>query len=72
IDAAFVDQCMGTRVAFFADENPRKIGKTFHGKPIVHPRSVGDKSVVVIPMGAAGETIRDRLSAQYPGTYQCV
>ena len=72
IDAAFVDQCLGSRVAFFVDENPRKVGKTFHGKPVVHPRSVADNDVVAIPMGATGEAIRDRLSRQYPGSYQCV
>lgn len=72
IDAAFVDQCLHSRVAFFVDENPGKVGKTFHGKPVIHPRSIGEKDVVVIPMGAAGEAIRARFSGQYSGYYECV
>lgn len=72
IDAAFVDHCLDSHVAFFVDENPRKVGSTFHGKPVVHPRSIGEKDAVVIPMGATGETIRDRFSKQYLGYYVCV
>lgn len=71
IDAAFVDQCLGPRVAFFVDENPRKVGTTFHGKPVVHPRSVATRDRVVIPMGAAGEAVRNRFAKQYPGSYRC-
>ena len=71
IDAAFVDQCLGPRVAFFVDENPRKVGTTFHGKPVVHPRSVATWGLVVIPMGAAGEAVRNRFAKQYAGSYRC-
>lgn len=71
IDAAFVDQCLGPRVAFFVDENPRKVGTAFHGKPVVHPRSVTTRDLVVIPMGAAGEAVRNRFARQYAGSYRC-
>ena len=72
IDAAFADECLGSRAAFFVDENPRKVGTTFHRKPVIHPRFVADDNVVLIPMGIAGEAIRDRLSKQYRGHYRCV
>ncbi len=72
IDAAFVDQCLGARVAFFVDENPGKVGKTFHGKRIMHPRSVRTADLVLIPMGASGDAIGARLRTIYRGTYVCV
>lgn len=71
IDAAFVDQCLGAQVTFFVDENPRKIGFEFHGKPVRHPRMVTAQDLVIIPMGVAGETVRSRLEKQYAGRYCC-
>jgi SAM-dependent methyltransferase len=72
IDAAFVDECLSSKVTFFVDENPRKAGTTFHGKAVVHPRAVAEDDVVLIPMSMSGSAIRDRLSTQYRGQYRCV
>jgi SAM-dependent methyltransferase len=71
IDAAFADHCLGAQALFFVDENPKKVGTAFHGKPVIHPQSIKEKDVVVIPMGATGEAIRERLSTLYKGVYVC-
>jgi len=71
IEAAFVSHYLGTRISFFVDENPKKVGTSFHGKPVIHPQSIKEKDVVVIPMGATGEPIRVRFSTQYQGVYVC-
>ncbi len=71
IDAAFADHCLGARVLFFVDENPKKVATTFHRKPVRHPQSTKEKDVVIIPMGKTGEAIRDRFLKQYPGVYVC-
>jgi SAM-dependent methyltransferase len=71
IDAAFADHCLGAQALFFVDENPKKVGTSFHGKPVLHPQSIKEKDVVVIPMGATGEAIRERFSTQYKGVYVC-
>lgn len=72
IDAAFSEYCLGNRASFFVDENPGKTGAFFHGKPVLHPRSLQERDVVVIPMGKSGEIIRQRFSRHYSGTYVCV
>ena len=72
IDAAFAEHCLGDQVLFFLDENPRKVGTMFHGKPVLHPQSITENDVVIIPMGKTGEAIRARFSKQYPGIYTCV
>lgn len=72
IDAAFADYCLGNRVAFFVDENPKKVGTTFHGKPVLHPESIQNGDLVVIPMGIAGDSIRSRFANRYSGSYVCI
>ncbi len=72
IEAAFVEQRLGSRVMFFVDENPRKVGGKFHDKPVIHPRSLQEDDLVVIPMGDAGESIRARFVRQYKGSYVCI
>jgi SAM-dependent methyltransferase len=72
IEAAFAEYCLGDQVSFFIDENPNKVGTAFHGKDVRHPRAVSLNDVVIIPMGSAGESIRERFSKQYHGSYVCV
>jgi hypothetical protein len=72
IEAAFAKHCLGDRVAFFIDENPHKIGLSFHGKDVRHPETITDDEVVVIPMGISSEAIRKRFSGRYHGHYVCV
>ena len=72
IEAAFADSLLGSRVAYFVEENPDKVGTTFHEKPVVHPRSVRARDHVVIAMGSSGAAISRRLTALYPGTFVSV
>ncbi len=72
IDAAFVSNLLGPRVDFFVEENQDKIGKTFHGKPVLPLESVDMSDHVILPMGSAGETLCQRLSARYDGNFVCV
>lgn len=72
IEAAFAEHCLGGRVSFFVDENPRKIGTSFHGRDVRHPRTINADEVVVIPMGSSSESIRERISSQYSGHYVCI
>lgn len=69
IEAAFADSVLGARVVYFVDENPGKVGTTFHEKPVVHPRFVGTRDHIVIAMGTSGAAISRRLTALYPGTF---
>jgi len=72
IEGAFVSYHLKDRISFFVDENPKKIGTEFQGKKIIHPESVLDKDVVIIPMGKSGEGIQERLSKKYRGNYLCL
>lgn len=72
IEAAFAGHLLGDAVSFFVDENPGKVGTRFHGREVRHPRALTAADAVVIPMGAAGERIRERLSKRYPAEYDCV
>lgn len=72
IEAAFAKHCLGDRVSFFIEENPHKIGLSFHGKDVRHPGTITDDEVVVIPMGISSESIKERFSNQYHGYYVCI
>ncbi len=72
IEASFVNNCLGERLLFFVDENPKKVGKEFQGKIVIHPASVDKSDHIIIPMGRAGEAIRERLSRRYEGSYTCL
>ena len=69
IDASFAYHLIPDRVLFFVDENPKKVGTTFLGKPVLHPQSMAENDVVIIPMGKSGSHIQDRFSKQYSGIY---
>ncbi len=69
IEAAMTDSLLADRLAFFVDENPEKIGGTFLGKPVVHPRDVDPKFTVLLPYGDAAAAILQRFHALYPGRY---
>ncbi len=70
--AAFVDSVVSPRVRFFADENPKRVGLAFHGKPVVHPASLKDDDVLVIPYGGASKEISSRFAGKYKGRFICL
>jgi SAM-dependent methyltransferase len=69
IEGAFAATRLGDRLAYFVDENPHKIGTLFHGRPVIHPAETGSADMVVLPMGASGEKLRQRLAAAHPATF---
>lgn len=71
MEAGFVHTIIPDNILYFVDENPKKVGMTFLGKPVRHPKSLTENDVVIIPMGETGEAIRKRFSNQYPGVYVC-
>jgi SAM-dependent methyltransferase len=60
---------LGAAVAFFVDEDPAKVGKTWAGRPILHPRDVPSDAAVLIglPSAIAGG-VKARLDS-VPGRY---
>jgi SAM-dependent methyltransferase len=72
IDASFAAWLLGSRVTFFVDENPEKIGGTFRGLPIVAPGKVGTSAAVAVPLGPAGARISARLARENPGQWIAV
>ncbi len=72
IDAAFIDSVLDGGVAFFVEENEKKTGGRFHGKPILSPDEVAASDRVLLPMGEMAETVSARLSREYEGQYVCV
>ncbi|MBL4759665.1 MAG: methyltransferase domain-containing protein [Mariprofundaceae bacterium] len=65
IEAAFIKSQLGHSVACFVDENPKKVGGTFYGCPIVHPRDLSDSDTVFIPIIDTGVSLQDRLDFDY-------
>jgi SAM-dependent methyltransferase len=72
IDASFAASMLGSRVTFFVDENPEKIGRTFRGLPIIAPRTVSASAAVAVPLGPAGERVSARLAQKNPGQWIAV
>lgn len=67
--AAFVDSVLGERVAFFADENCNRVGSKFRNKEVLHPRSLNDSDLLIIPYGELGQRIKERLEKGYRGRF---
>ena len=48
---------------FFVDEDPHRIGKSWHGRPVYHPREIPAGSTVMIPLPRAlAESIARRIA----------
>jgi SAM-dependent methyltransferase len=72
IDAAFVDSLIPSKVMFFVDENPARVGIRFHGKRVESPSRLQKDSVCILPMEPHGEPLRARLSSMYEGVFHLV
>ncbi len=70
--AAFVDSLLGSKIGFFVDENPERVGLMFHGKDVLHPSDLHDEDVIIIPYGDLSVQIRARLSEKYKGQFICL
>lgn len=69
MSAAFVDEIIGERIQFFVDENLSKIGGTFRGKKIVHPKNLNDTNHTILPFGRTGIMIQERFEKLYNGIF---
>ena len=72
IEAAFVSHYLGARISFFVDENPKKAGTTFHGKPVLHPNKLTDTHQTILPYGKSGFMIERRFKRLYQGSFTIV
>jgi SAM-dependent methyltransferase len=62
IAACWLASELGGVVRFFVDEDPRRVGRTFMGRPVYHPADVPGGAHVFTPLpGALAETVRRRL-----------
>ena len=72
IEAAFVSHYLGARISFFVDENPKKVGTTFLGKPVLHPNQLTDNHQTILPYGKSGFMIERRFKRLYQGSFTIV
>jgi hypothetical protein len=63
--AAFVDSVLEGDVLQFVDESAHRLGTTFRGKLVRHPRDLGPDDLVIIPYGDSGVRIAERFHNQY-------
>ena len=49
----------------FVDENPARVGNVFYEKPIIHPRQMVNKDLLLLPYGATAETIARKFASIY-------
>lgn len=69
--AAFVDSVLQSKVGYFVDENVERVGGKFRGKDVLHPQSLEDSELVIIPQGASSQRIKERFSKEYKGQFIC-
>lgn len=71
MNAATVYHLVKGNVDFFVDENPNKIGTTFYGKPVHHPKILKDEDNIIIPYGKTSEAIKSKFETKYNGNFIC-
>lgn len=72
INAAFVNSVLNNKVDFFVDENPDKVDSLFYNKKVIHPDSLDESDLTVIPYGETGHKINERFTNKYRGRFVCV
>jgi len=70
IAGTWLGAAMGARLAFFVDEDERRVGKEHLGRPVIHPRQLGNGDAVYLafPPELAAR-IRERLAPGSPATF---
>lgn len=69
VNAAFVDEVLGNKVTFFADENCSRVGSVFRNKKVLHPQSLADSDLLIIPYGESCQPIKERFEKEYRGQF---
>ena len=72
VNAAYVDEVLQERILFFLDENPEKMGTTFRGKQVLHPKQLTHKHHTILPYGKSGHMIGKRFKSLYQGLFNVV
>ena len=64
-NAAWAHNIAGTKISCFVDENPSRIGRTFYGKPVMHPRELAGDDLLVLPYGATAKPLAEKFEKLY-------
>lgn len=72
INAAFINSVLDNKVDFFVDENLDKVDSLFYNKKVIHPDSLDESDITVIPYGETGHKINERFTNKYRGRFVCV
>ena len=69
MEAAFAESICETNIRGFIDEDPKRIGKTFHEKPIIHPKSLDTHEVCLLPYFSSFLKLKSRLNNEYSANF---
>ena len=64
-NAAWAHNLAGPQITCFADENPSRIGRTFYGKAVLHPRDLAKEDLLVLPYGATAKALAEKFGDLY-------
>ena len=64
-NAAWAFHAVDGNIDCFADENPARVGTTFYGKPVLHPRELAADDTLVMPYGATSDAIHKKFGEIY-------
>lgn len=62
---AWAHNLAGAQIACFVDEHPSRIGRTFYGKPVVHPRDLVGQYLLIAPYGTTAQLLADKFGKLY-------
>jgi 2-polyprenyl-3-methyl-5-hydroxy-6-metoxy-1,4-benzoquinol methylase len=63
IAGVWLDSELNSSTTFFCDEDPGRVDKNFMGRPVYHPKDVGDGKLVMMPFI---DTVARRIAERYP------
>ena len=69
MEAAFAYSLLHSHVESFADEDSNKIGKTFHGKPVIHPSQLNPQNKCLLPYDSNYSDLCKRMNNEYAAEF---
>jgi SAM-dependent methyltransferase len=69
MEASFVHSLLPGKVTAFVDEDPHKVGNTFHGKPVFHPSGLSPRQHCILPLSSRAVHVLTRFEAEYKGHF---
>lgn len=64
-NATWAYHTVGDMISFFVDENPYRVGSTFCGMEVIHPRDLEENDLLVIPYAETARPIAEKFSKLY-------